>query len=118
MPWLLGVVVVLVGIGMVKQALKRYEIQNEINTMQQSVADLQLKNGQLLQLLSYVKSPTYSEEQQRLQLGLAKPGEHMAVIPEGMVLGASSTGSSSTSTDGTNTTNHWKWWSYFFPTSP
>ena len=119
LPWFLGVIVVLIGIGTAKQALKRYQIQSEINAMQNSVTDLQTQNGQLLQILSYVKSPAYAEEQARLQFGMAKPGEHLAVIPEGTVLGASTTAQtdSDASNAKNNTSNKWQWWNYFFSTS-
>ncbi len=114
LPWGLGVLIVLVGIGTAKQALKRHEIQQEIDAMSQSVTNLQSKNGQLLQLLTYVKSPAHTEEQARLQFGFVKPGEHVAVIP-GNVLGANAATRTSGGEAQIPQTNNWKWWSYFFP---
>ena len=117
-PWGIGVLIAVVSVGVARQALKRYQIQQQIHGMEQSVSDLQTKNGQLVELLSYVKSPAYTEEQARLRFGFGKPGERLAILPEGSVLGVTNSGDATNgASQPQNIKNHWKWWSYFFPES-
>lgn len=114
-PWGIGVLIVVLAIGVVKQGLKRYSIQQEIQQLETDVVDLKTKHGELVDLLEYVKSPAYTEEQARLQFGFAKPGEHVAILPEGVVLGESVNAEGEQATE-TPDGNQWKWWYYFFPT--
>ena len=114
-PWGVGVLIVVLAVGVVKQGLKRYAIENEIRGLETSAIDLKAKNGELVDLLDYVKSPAYTEEQARLQFGFAKAGERVAIIPEGIVLGVRAEGNSSSEASTESPPNAHKWWSYFFP---
>lgn len=115
LPWGIGLLIVVLGIGVVRQALKRYQVQRQIDAMEQAVDELHTRNGQLAELLTYVKSPAYTEEQARLRFGFGKPGERLAIVPEGSVLGATTTTDPNQTATPNNQPNHWKWWNYFFP---
>ena len=81
LPWFLTLLLALLSIVVVRQVLRRYTIIQERQSLEAERDHLQQSNQDLLQLLSYIKSPTYTEEQARLRFGLAKEGERLAVIP-------------------------------------
>lgn len=116
LPWILGVVVILLGVAVGKQALRRYQLYREQEGLRSTVQGLQAKNHELLSLLEYVKSPVYAEEQARLRLGLAKPGEQLAVITDGSVAvhNEESALPPTKAVPEPEDSNAKKWWGYFF----
>lgn len=105
--------ILLVGTG--RQALKHYTIQKEIESVQLAISEMNSKNSELGELLVYVQSPAYTEAQARLRFGYAKPGEKLAIIPEGQVLGTfrfdEEGNDQSAETDDEPLT---RWWTHFF----
>ena len=117
-PWFLNILIVLLVLGTARQAVKRYSIQQETLAHQQEIASAQSQQRQLQELLEYVKSPIFDEEQARLKFNLAKPGEKLAIIPglNNQPRGSTRVGESSgdgSFSDSVNS-NFTRWWSYFF----
>ena len=78
---LLGlVVIILISFPFAKNTLKQYRINKEISELKQEILDLQNKNGDLKNFVSYLESDQFAEEQARLNLGLKSPGEELTVI--------------------------------------
>ncbi|MFH1583172.1 MAG: septum formation initiator family protein, partial [Candidatus Falkowbacteria bacterium] len=78
---LLGlVVIILIGFPFAKNTLKQYRINKEISELKKEIFDLQNKNVDLKNFVSYLESDQFAEEQARLNLGLKKPGEELTVI--------------------------------------
>lgn len=111
-PWFVVVFIALLLIGTVKQYLKYRELQAEVQALELTAESTRGQNQDLQQLLSYIQSSAYAEEQARLKFGLAVPGEKLAIIPR-------VAGESTSATDESGVldklTNFWAdWWSHFF----
>lgn len=116
LPWLAGIIIAFMVLSVGKLAVKRYNIEREIKAHEKEVLSQEVRQQELLEILKYVQSPTYAEEQARLKFGLAKPGEKLAVVSEGS--GAEENNLERTpagpSTGGGPQANYDKWWRYFF----
>jgi len=78
---LLGlIIIILISFPFVKNTLKQYRINKEIDELKQEISDLENKNVDLKNFVSYLESDQFAEEQARLNLGLKKPGEEVMVI--------------------------------------
>jgi cell division protein FtsB len=111
-PWLLVMCLVLTSLSIGRQVLKKRSIQREIDAIKAEIAATDQQNAELANLLQYIQSPSYTEEQARLRFGYAKPDEKLAIIPKGSVLGSSTDAESDTNTP--TDSNFQSWWRYFF----
>jgi cell division protein FtsL len=94
---LLGLIImILISFPFVKNTLKQYRINKEIGELKQEISDLQNKNVDLKNFVSYLESDQFAEEQARLNLGLKKPGEEVMVIKTDNNKASTSTSTSST----------------------
>lgn len=69
-------------------------VSNRLNKQVESLSKAEIKNRELKEKLSQIKSPQFIEEVARNKLGLAKPGETIVIIPDEkirQILGASQT---------------------------
>ncbi len=55
-------------------------VDQEIDTIKQEIADFQLKNQELLDMLAYLESNSGQQEIARLNLGMKSPNEEVLVI--------------------------------------
>lgn len=58
-----------------KELTSRYQINKEIASLNQELANTQLKKDNLQDLIDYLETDQYVEEQARIQLNLSKSGE-------------------------------------------
>jgi cell division protein FtsB len=72
--------IILISFPFAKNTLKQYRINKEISGLKKEIFDLQNKNVDLKNFVSYLESDQFAEEQARLNLGLKKPGEELTVI--------------------------------------
>lgn len=117
------VVIVLLSLSFGRQFVRDYEIQKEIDVLQEEATRLQAKNMAISELQTAVQTKSYIEREARLKLGMKKPGENVVVIKEkkeeekeldlensndplGLVL--------DDTTELIMVPNHTKWWYYFF----
>jgi len=90
-----------------KEVLLRYEINNEIKVLDTKLSDLQGKTDKMNNLIAYLQTDEYIEQEARLKLNLSKPGEkqiNLATRP--------STSMDLAETDYRSNIN--KWFDYFF----
>jgi cell division protein FtsB len=90
-----------------KELARRHQINKEINYLNQQLAEAQLNRDKLQDLISYLESDQYVEEQARSQLNLSKPGEKrvdLSLAPETLAI--------QQATD--DRSNAKKWFAYFF----
>jgi len=92
-----------------RQWQNRRSIQHEIDSLQQQASDLEQKNKQLSDSLSYLDTANYKEKIARQQLNLKKDGEIVVNFPAGITLNNETANKGSLSKN-----NIYKWWSYFF----
>ncbi|MDP2708642.1 MAG: septum formation initiator family protein [bacterium] len=75
--------IILISVPFAKNSIKQYRINKEINGLKKEISELQDKNSDLKNFVSYLESDQFAEEQARLKLGLKKPGEELTVIKKG-----------------------------------
>jgi cell division protein FtsB len=117
-------VIILISFPFVKNYLKQYQINKEINGLKKEITDLQDKNVDLKKFVSYLESNQFAEEQARLNLNLKKPGEELTVIKptvSGVKIDATTTEETSIFNipgyrkgEAKNSGNPEKWLNYFF----
>lgn len=61
---------------------QRSRIEEEIDQLKSEIATAENKNTELKQMIGYLESPEFSEEQARLNFNLKKPGEEVVVIKD------------------------------------
>lgn len=84
--------------------------EKEIQDVKNKISNYEIKNKQLEDLITYLKSDQSLEAQARLNLNLKKPGEAVIVVEDKKVNDANIITSSNDESAG----NLVKWWSYFF----
>lgn len=85
LTWVGCLVVVMLAVAVGRQTARRYRIEQDRTKLDAQIETAASRNEELTQLLQYLKTPAYSEEQARLRFGMAKPGEKVAVVGESNV---------------------------------
>jgi len=108
---ILGIVVLIFLVfALGKKFFESREIDNEINTAEADIAKLEARNSELGELLNFVSTDAFLEQEARLKFNLLKPGESVVVIQPN---GQTPTGEAE-SRENDNFSNPRKWWNYFF----
>lgn len=119
------IIIVLISIPLAKRVSQKYKIDQEIKDLEAEIADLENKNIDLKEFVNYLESDQFVEEQARLQFGLKKEGEEVAVIKtneaeQGQAQGKAA-GGAIFNIDGLGksrpvkaASNPGRWWNYFF----
>ncbi len=119
------IIIILISVPLAKKVSQRYKIDQEIKDLEAEIAGLENKNIDLKELINYLESDQFVEEQARLQFGLKKEGEEVAVIKNeevdqiqerveaggSAVFGIVSSDKNKTAKSAGNTA---RWWKYFF----
>jgi cell division protein FtsL len=96
--------------GVAKGTIKNYKVDYEVQDLQKEISNLERQNQEFSQLISYLKSENFIEQEAKLKLGLKKSGENLVVIPQ--------IAETSQVKEGENInqqlSNPAKWWVYFF----
>lgn len=110
-----AIIVVLFGVAVTKELLRRYEINKEITALEQEAAELDSRQKELSGLIEYFQSDAFKEREARERLGLQREGESVVVLPniENGELGTVAGDRTSVAESG-NRSNMQKWWNYFF----
>jgi len=105
-------ILVLIVLGCVRLYYEDYQVNEQINKLNEESDNLEAKKLKLLDVLSYVQSKAYVEEKARTELGLIKPGEKEAIInsPETTDIGQVE----NKVIELEQISNPVKWWRYFF----
>lgn len=121
---LLGLlIIVLISLPLARNIIQRREIDSEIKELEEEVKKVENKNEDFKKMIEYLESNQFTEEQARLNFGLKKNGEEVAVIKNnnGAVIAASSSAGTIFAIPGLEkqepqrpTNNPQKWRRYFF----
>ena len=115
------IIIILISIPLAKKISRQYKVNQEINDLEKEINDLKKKNLELNELLSYIESDQFIEEQARLKFNYKKEGEELVVIKN-----EESANYQNQNTDLNNkniaqgiykknkTSNPYNWWEYFF----
>ena len=103
-------VVVFLGTGLGKEFYRDYQIEKEIDSLQNDIAVIEKDNYKLSQLIEYYKTDEYKEAEARKRFSLKKDGESVAIVKsDPRVLG-----DFDAEKESQNLPNYLKWWNYFF----
>ena len=109
---MLGIALV-VAAGYARAYYQDYKIKQEIEKLQEEVSSLQKKKIQSLDILDYVSSSAYVEDQARIELNMKKPGEKVLFVNKGNFEKSEAVKESGFSDDGQFLSNPVKWLYYF-----
>ncbi len=73
---------VFIGLSLGKETYRNYQIQKEIQALEEEISGLEKNNDNLTRLIEYFKTESYQEKEARQKLGLQKEGEKVVVITE------------------------------------
>ncbi len=106
-----GVLIIIIGIGITKEIVRRVSLRNEINTLQKQITSLQAQNKSLGDYVASINTDSFQEREARKRLNLQKPGETLLIVPQDTTHATDVTVATSSST---STSNPQRWWTYFF----
>lgn len=117
------IVIILISIPLAKNLSRRHEINQEIRDLEAEINSIEKKNTDLKKLVKFLESDEFAEEQARLNLGLKKAGEEVAMVSDGSVKPADGVQENAAKNIFTPLklapnpaepeSNPKKWWSYF-----
>lgn len=70
-----------ISLSLVKEFYRKFEVNQEIESLQEEIATLEKRNSELSLLIQRVNSDLWQEKESRTKLGLAKEGEVVVVVP-------------------------------------
>jgi cell division protein FtsB len=116
--------VVFIGFSLGKETYRNYQIEKEIQALEEEISGLEKNNDDLTHLIEYFKTESYQEKEARQKLGLQKEGEKVVLITdENIETEELETGSAENSVQEFNqseeiqkeeVSNPQKWWNFIF----
>lgn len=106
---ILIVIALLVAFAYGRAFYRDYQVKQEISRLKGEVSQLEQRKIESMELLEYVASSNYVEEQARTQLNMKKKGEKVIVVDQS----DTETNSKSRSKESDQVSNPVKWWYYF-----
>lgn len=109
--WVMLGIILFVGVAYARAYYREYEVRAEIARLQDEARRLEAKKLETMEILKYVQSRQFVEDQARTELNLVKPGEHLAVIATASEAGAGQKNDEMVKYD--RFANFKNWWEYF-----
>ena len=106
-------VIIFLGIKLGGIYYIEYQIQKEINSLQNDIDSVKKNNYKLSQLIEYSRTDEFKEVEARKRLNLQGEGEKMVIIKPSLD-GIENTELQNESVENENLPNYLKWWNYFF----
>ena len=72
--------IIVVGVSLTKSFIRKVEVQQQIDSLEAEIAQLEQQSGELNDLMSYLGSSSFQEKEARKKLGLKDDGEQVVVI--------------------------------------
>lgn len=106
----------MISIPLARGLMQKNRVENEINKIKAEIDNLESQNKDLDELIEYLQSDQFLEQQARTNFGMKKRGEEVVVIKkEGRVAGVSTSSKDrKEKTEDEKRSNFNKWVSYFF----
>ncbi|MDD5032291.1 MAG: septum formation initiator family protein [Patescibacteria group bacterium] len=108
------ILVILISFPLARNVSKRYYLSKEIKELDKEISDFESKNKDLKELIAYLESEQFVEEKARLNLGLKKEGEKVAVIKDDISTTTAFDLEAESGDNRENFSNPRRWCDYFF----
>lgn len=102
-------VFVIVLFSLAKGTVKNHQVNNEIVDLQEDIKRLEKENQEFTQLIEYLETDSYIEQEAKITMGYKKEGENLVIIPS-----AEFDTENNSKEDKNEKSNPAKWWDYFF----
>lgn len=106
------IVAVMVAFAYGRAYYQDYLVRQEIERLEEQAEKLEAKKMELLGVLKYVKSDSFTEEKARTELNMVKPGEQVLVVAKRDALDNGQEDDGMVKWE--NISNYKKWFRYFF----
>ncbi len=106
-------IVIILGIKLGGVYYIDYQIQKEINSLQNDIDSVKKNNYKLSQLIEYSKTDEFKEVEARKRLNMQGEGEKMVIIKPNQS-DIENAGAQESFIRNENLSNYTKWWNYFF----
>lgn len=101
---------VFISVSLVKEIVRRYEVNKEISQLETEIGRLESRNGELDQLITFFNTDEFLEQEARTRLNLQKPQEQVIIIPD-LKLAPREEQKANLEL---SLTNPHRWWNHFF----
>jgi len=108
------VLIIAISIPISKNISKKYQVDQEIKELKTEIAQMEASNKNLEEIIEYLESEQFAEEQARLNLGFKEPGEEVVVIDSEEKNVKNKNIAPVSNNKNNNKSNLAKWWQYFF----
>ncbi len=95
--------------ALAKGTIRSYKVSSDIQELQDEIDQLERQNQEFEQLVDYLKSETFVEQEAKLKLGYKKSGENLVIIPQEEL-----SEETKEENEYQELSNPAKWWAYFF----
>ncbi len=112
-----GALVAVFVVASIRELMNSRNVSRQVTRLRSQVATEQQRQRRLQDLIDYLGSPTFQEQEARLKLGLKKSGERVIVVPPepNATNGSTSNVADATDQPPTGPAGHAdRWWQYFF----
>ncbi|MFH1427499.1 MAG: septum formation initiator family protein [Patescibacteria group bacterium] len=113
-------IIIIISLPLIKNLNKNHQVSIELKELEQEINQIESKNKDFRELISYLESEQAIEEKARLNLGLKKEGEEVVIINEKTGMIDPVTGEiieineTNNELDLDEMVNYKKWFYYFF----
>jgi len=97
-------------LGVAKGTIKSHKVNAEVAQLQAEIARLEAQNKDFEQLIKYLNTDTFIEQEAKLKLGLKKEDENLVIIPDSEI---PLDKDKEKIFENKSKTNPEKWWAYF-----
>lgn len=108
---ILVALIIMVCFPLVRSWRQKQLVEKEISGFKKEISAKEENNKKLREMISYLESDSSLEETARLNLGMKKPGESVAVIKQEI---NTSSVAVQEEKEGERESNYHKWFQYFF----
>lgn len=110
-----GSLFVIFSVAIIREIMNGHQVRVQVERLRNQVAQEEERQRQLQDLIDYLASPTFQEQEARLKLGLKKGDEQVIVVPtSGDAANVSTSQPETTVTTGQPESRPQRWWKYFF----
>lgn len=92
---------------------RNYELQREVDRLQEEIALLELQNNELEYQIAYYQTDAFADKEARDKLGLAAPGEQVVIFPDKIPSGVDIEPATTTEELPRDPASNWQQWMYF-----